>query len=58
MAIPQVITPNLNRFAEGALIFEDCYAASFPTVPARADLMTGRYTFVYLPWASACRKLK
>ncbi len=46
----EVITPNLNRFAESALIFEDCYAASFPTVPARADLMTGRYTFVYLPW--------
>ncbi|MCY3832900.1 MAG: sulfatase [Chloroflexi bacterium] len=46
-----VITPNLDRFAESALIFEDCYAASFPTVPARADLMTGRYTFAYLPWA-------
>ncbi|MDE2819120.1 MAG: sulfatase [Chloroflexota bacterium] len=46
----EVITPNLDRFAERALIFEDCYAASFPTVPARADLMTGRYTFVYLPW--------
>ena len=46
-----VITPNLDRFAQIALIFEDCYAASFPTVPARADLMTGRYTFTYLPWA-------
>ena len=46
----QVITPNLDRFAESALIFEDCYAASFPTVPARTDLMTGRYTFAYLPW--------
>lgn len=47
----EVITPNLDRFAQSALIFEDCYAASFPTVPARADLMTGRYTFAYLPWA-------
>ncbi|MCY4062564.1 MAG: sulfatase [Chloroflexi bacterium] len=46
-----VRTPNLDRFAETALVFEDCYAASFPTVPARADLMTGRYTFTYLPWA-------
>ncbi len=46
-----VISPNLDRFARSALIFEDCYAASFPTVPARADLMTGRYTFAYLPWA-------
>ncbi len=46
----KLITPNLDRFAEKALIFEDCYAASFPTVPARADMMTGRYTFAYLPW--------
>ena len=46
----EVIAPNLERFAETALVFEDCYAASFPTVPARADLMTGRYTFAYLPW--------
>ncbi len=45
-----VRTPNLDRFAETAFVFEDCYAASFPTVPARADLMTGRYTFAYLPW--------
>ena len=45
-----VIAPNLDRFAQGSLIFEDCYPSSFPTVPARADLMTGRYTFTYLGW--------
>jgi arylsulfatase A-like enzyme len=47
---PTVITPNLDAFAKKALVFEDFYPASFPTVPARADLMTGRYTFTYLPW--------
>ena len=52
MAMPRVRTPNLDRFAETAFVFEDCYAASFPTVPARADLMTGRYTFAYLPWGA------
>ncbi len=43
-------TPNLDAFARHSLVFEDCYPTSFPTVPARADLMTGRYTFLYLPW--------
>lgn len=46
----KIIAPNLDAFAQKALIFEDCYCSSFPTVPARADLMTGRYTFAYLPW--------
>ncbi len=45
-----VHTPNLDKFSNDALIFEDFYPVSFPTVPARADLMTGRYTFVYPPW--------
>lgn len=46
----EIRTPNLDRFAERALVFESCYPSSFPTVPARADLMTGRYTFTYLGW--------
>ena len=45
-----MITPYLDAFAEKALIFDDGYAASFPTVPMRADLLTGRFTFTYLPW--------
>lgn len=46
----QVIAPHLDAFAERALVFEQFYPASFPTVPARADLMTGRNTFTYLDW--------
>lgn len=45
-----VQAPNVEAFAQKALVFDNCYAASFPTVPTRADLMTGRYTFTYLPW--------
>ena len=45
-----VIAPNLAAFAARSLVFEDAYAASFPTVPTRSDLMTGRYTLTYLPW--------
>ena len=46
----RIITPNLQRFADQSLVFDDCYASSFPTVPARADIFTGRYTFTYLDW--------
>ena len=45
-----VIAPNLENFAQQSIVFDRCYPASFPTVPARSDLMTGRYTFTYLPW--------
>lgn len=44
------IAPNLEDFAQQSIVFDRCYPASFPTVPARSDLMTGRYTFTYLPW--------
>ena len=46
----QVIAPYLTQFADEALVFEDCHAASFPTVPTRADIATGRFTFTYLTW--------
>ncbi len=47
----KVYTPHLDRFAEKCVIFDQAYCASFPTVPMRADLMTGKYTFTYLGWA-------
>jgi arylsulfatase A-like enzyme len=46
----EVIAPHLKAFGEQCLIFGQAYAASFPTVPARADIMTGRYTFTTLNW--------
>jgi arylsulfatase A-like enzyme len=33
------------------MVFERCYASSFPTMPARADLLTGKYAFTSLGWA-------
>lgn len=35
-------TPNLDRFAQGAAIFEDAYAEVLPTIPVRRTLYTGR----------------
>jgi len=45
-----VKTPSLDSFAEKAVIFDKAYAASFPTIPHRHDLYTGRYTFTYSKW--------
>lgn len=46
----QEICPNLNTFAQQSLIFERFYACSFPTVPARADLLTGQAAFTRQGW--------
>ncbi len=46
----RVKTPNLDRLAEQSYVFENAYAASFPTVPNRMDVMTGRFTFIEAGW--------
>jgi len=46
-----ISTPHLDRFAQKAIVFDRAYAASFPTVPNRRDVFTGRYTFTYSQWA-------
>jgi arylsulfatase A-like enzyme len=44
-------TPYLDRIAEDALVFERAQAGSFPTVPCRHDIMTGRWTMAFKPWS-------
>ncbi len=46
-----VQTPYLERFAQQAVVFDNAFLSSFPTVPLRNDLLTGRYTFTYKPWS-------
>jgi arylsulfatase A-like enzyme len=46
----KVKTPNLDRFSERCVVFDNYYANSFPTVPARADYTTGKFTFTYRGW--------
>jgi arylsulfatase A-like enzyme len=48
---PWIHTPHLDRLAERSIVFDRCYAGSFPTIPHRADVLTGRYNFTYLGWA-------
>lgn len=43
-------TPNLDRLAEDATVFERSYIASYATIPNRQDLVTGRYNFPYRGW--------
>ncbi len=43
-------TPNIDRFASHALIFENAYPEAFPTIPVRTALMTGQRTLPYRPW--------
>lgn len=46
-----VYAPYLAEFSSGAVVFDNAYVSSFPTVPCRNDILTGRYTFAYKPWA-------
>jgi arylsulfatase A-like enzyme len=46
----KIKTPNLDSLSEKALVFDRCYACSFPTMPARADLLTGRWTYTFMGW--------
>jgi arylsulfatase A-like enzyme len=45
-----VVTPNLDRFAERAAVFENHYAGSLPCMPARREWLTGIQEFLWRPW--------
>ena len=47
----RISTPHIDRFAAESLLFLNAYSASFPTVPHRRDVLTGRYTASYTAWA-------
>ena len=46
-----ISTPHIDSLAERAVVFDRAYANSFPTVPHRRDLLTGRFTATYTAWA-------
>jgi len=47
-----VRTPNLDAFSDRAVSFSRMYTSSFPTIPHRTDLTTGRYGWPWYPWQS------
>lgn len=45
-----VQTPNIDRFAEKALVFDNHYAGSLPCMPARREFFSGIQEFLWRPW--------
>jgi arylsulfatase A-like enzyme len=43
-------TENLDDLAKESVVFDKAYIASFPTIPQRTDLFTGKYTFIRAGW--------
>ncbi len=43
-------TPELDEFAEDSTFFENYYLSSFPTIPAREDFFTGRFSAPFHGW--------
>jgi arylsulfatase A-like enzyme len=46
----RVQAPRLNHFADEANVFENAYLGSFPTIPNRLDVMSGRFSFIDHQW--------
>jgi len=45
-------TPNLDRFAAGAVQFDHHFVGSLPCMPARHDILCGALDFLWKPWGS------
>ena len=50
-------TDALDRFAERAVCFDRHFVSSFPTIPNRTDMFTGRYGFPFHGWQPLDRKV-
>lgn len=46
----KIHTPSLDAFASKSVRFDRHYIAGFPTMPARADHLTGRWTMSFMLW--------
>ena len=46
----EIRTPSLDALAARSVRFDRHYAAAFPTMPARADYVTGRWTMSHIGW--------
>ncbi len=45
-----VHTPNLDAFSDRAVSLSQMYVSSFPTIPHRTDVTSGRHTWLWHPW--------
>ncbi|VBB04922.1 sulfatase [Lucifera butyrica] len=47
----KVKTPNLDKMASESYVFDNAYMGSFPTLPNRMDIMSGRFSFIEHQWS-------
>ena len=47
---PAIYTPNLDGFARSSVVFDRHIISSFPTMPARADILTGTFSYTFMGW--------
>ena len=47
---PTIRTPNLDALARDSVAFDHHLVSSFPTMPARADILTGRFAYTFMGW--------
>ena len=54
---PWIQTPHLDQFARDSVVFDQHVISSFPTMPARADFLTGTFSFSHMGWEPLPRHL-
>jgi arylsulfatase A-like enzyme len=54
---PFIRTPHLDAFARQSVVFDGHTVASFPTMPARADILTGTFSYTHMGWEPLPRRL-
>src|SRR5918995_253722 len=54
---PFISTPHLDEFARSSVVFDQHVVSSFPTMPARADMLTGTFSYTHMGWEPLPRHL-
>src|SRR5215212_5260948 len=54
---PFISTPNLDVLACESVVFDQHVISSFPTMPARADMLTGTFSYTHMGWEPLPRHL-
>src|SRR5918993_5998707 len=47
---PFISTPHIDEFARSSMLFDRHVISSFPTMPARADILTGTFSYTHMGW--------
>jgi arylsulfatase A-like enzyme len=53
---PYSKTPRLDKFAKQSFVFDNAYLGSFPTMPNRLDIVSGRFSCIDHEWCPLPRE--